>query len=478
MRIKYYAWFVIIGLFIAMGFRLSGQNPMTLYFMETIPQISQTNPAIQPRANKFISLPSVNQAFSSDLALKDVVQKSGSDWVTLNSQRFNFNNLYKVLGTTTNFNEFIDLNLFGFGFKTRKGYFTFSFAERAFVQSGIPSDIFKIMEHGFPDNSHFKLSTLRKKGIVYKQFSLGYSHELTEKLTIGANIKPLFGQLALMTDIDRLSLYTGRLAWEIVADGKIYSSLPIDVESTPGEFPDNIETRDLEGSDIVNKYGTSFSNPGIAADFGAVYKFNGKWTYSAAINNIGFINWHKDLNNLSFMGNYIFDGVGVDASNKDNIDDAIDDILDSLETVLNYNTDHRKFISGLTPSFYLGASYHLNHAISFGFLSRSILQKQNFRQDFSLSANIQPYSFVALSVSLNQRITGSTFAGLGMTFLLGPLQFYILTDHLPLRYSEVHIDSDKFPVNERMKDVTIMTGINIVFGKQGYRDKPLICSGI
>lgn len=465
---------LIVGCLVGLSFGLSGQNPMALYFMETIPQVSQINPAMQPRANRFYAILSVNQVFQSDLAFKDAFQKSGNDWVTLNSERFDYKKLYNVLGSTSNFNEYADINLFGFGFRTQKGYFTFSMSDRIVVQSGIPADLFKIMESGFPDNSHFNFSTLNQKMMAYKQFSFGYSHNITDKLTIGVNLKPLFGQVAMKTDIEKFDLYTNRQAWEIIGEGTIYSSLPIEVDYTQGEFPDEIREQDLEDKDYIERYGTSFKNPGLATDLGAVYKFNGQWTFSAALNNLGFIRWKNDLNNLSFDGNYLFEGVSVDAANKDNIDEAFEDIADSLKTVISWNTSHGKFGTGLTPSFYLGASYHLNPAISLGLLSRSTFQKQNFRQDFSLSANLQPYSFVALNLNLSQRIKGTTHMGLGLTFLAGPVQFFILTDHLPLRYSEVEVDGDTFPVSERMKDITVMTGLNFVFGRHGYRDKPLL----
>ena len=464
---------IFITTFFVWGNCLFSQNPMALYFMETIPQTSQINPAMQPRANGFFALPSVNQVFQSDLAFKDAFQDAGIDWVTLNSKRFDYNKLYKVLGSTANFNEYADINLLGFGFRTGKGYFTFSISERVVIQSGIPSDLFKIMDKGFPDNSHFDLSTLRMKGMAYTQILFGYSHQLNEKLTIGANIKPLFGQVGFNSEIDKLSLYTGRKEWKIVVDGSINASLPIDIESTPGEFPDDITTRDLEAEDFKN-YGTSFSNPGLAADLGAVYKIDDRWTFSAALNNLGYIKWNKDLNNLTFNGTYNFDGISINASNRDSLDDAFDEILDSIKNVVNFNTTHDKFSSGLTPSFYIGTSYHINSSISLRLLSRSTFQKKNFRQDFSISANLQPYSFMALNLNVSQRIKGSTFAGLGLTFLMGPLQFYILTDHLPLRYSEVNFDGDKIPMSKKLKDVTLMTGLNLVFGRHGYRDKPMI----
>ena len=180
------------------------------------------------------------------------------------------------------------------------------------------------------------------------------------------------------------------------------------------------------------------------------------------------------MNNLTFNGTYGFDGISINASNRDSLDEAFDEILDSIKNVVNFNTNHDKFTSGLTPSFYLGTSYHINPSISLGLLSRSTFQKKNFRQDFSLSANIQPYSFVAMNLNVSQRIKGSTFVGLGLTFLMGPLQFYILTDHLPIRYSEVDFDGDKIPMSKKLKDVTVMTGLNFVFGKNGYRDKPML----
>jgi hypothetical protein len=473
MTIRYIARILFISTFFIWAAGISGQNPMALYFMETIPQTSQINPAMQPRANGFFALPSVNEVFQSDLAFKDVFQDAGSEWVTLNSKRFNYNKLFDVLGSTANFNEYADVNLLGFGFRTGKGYFTFSLSERVVIQSGIPSDLIKIGDRGFADNSHFDLSTMRQKGMAYTQILFGYSHQLSEKLTLGANIKPLFGQVGFMSEIDKLSLYTGRNEWKLVVDGSISASLPIDVESTPGEFPDDIEAKDLETEDYIN-YGTSFSNPGLAADFGAVYKFDDRWTFSAALNNLGYIKWNKDLNNLTFNGTYAFDGISINASNRDSLDEAFDEILDSIKNVVNFNTTHDKFSSGLTPSFYLGTSYHINPSISLGLLSRSTFQKKNFRQDFSLSANIQPYNSFALNFNVSQRIKGSTFAGLGLTFLMGPLQFYILTDHLPLRYSEVDFDGDKIPMSKRLKDVTVMTGLNFVFGKNGYQDKPML----
>src|SRR5690554_8149992 len=68
----------VAGLLFLAG-QVKAQDPMGLYFMETIPQTKHTNPAMQPRANGFFALPNVNQLFQSDLAFSDVFQDVGSE---------------------------------------------------------------------------------------------------------------------------------------------------------------------------------------------------------------------------------------------------------------------------------------------------------------------------------------------------------------------------------------------------------------
>jgi hypothetical protein len=202
------------------------------------------------------------------------------------------------------------------------------------------------------------------------------------------------------------------------------------VEGEPGDFPESVEGREMSASDW-SSYLSAFKNPGIALDMGAVYALNDQWEFSAALNNLGFIKWTEDLNSLSFNGIYSFKGLEVDGSNKDDLDAAVDAIGDSLKTVINYGVGQEQFSMGLIPGLYMGASYNLNHAISFGFLSRSQFQKNNFRQDFNLSANLQPYSFVALNVNYSLRVNGGNGLGTGVSLLMGPLQLFLLADYHP-----------------------------------------------
>jgi hypothetical protein len=466
----------LAALFTLSVIQVRAQIPMSLYYMETIPQSNQLNPGMAPRANFYVSLPSVFAGFQNDVAFKDVLQKvNDHEWVTPLNNQFDYAKLYDKLGDALNTNLNGNIGIIGLGVRSGRDYFTFQFSEKVVMQSGLPSDLFKIGEIGLPNGTLYDFSTLRIKAYAYKEISLGYTREITDQITLGVHLKPLFGQVAAMTDIESFSLKIGREMYDVSMMSDVYTSMPMTVYSRPNEFPDSTEFNDMDASEAVSKYATSFKNPGLAVDLGGIYKLNEDWIFSAALNNLGFINWNEDLNSLHTTGTYHFEGINVTAENWDSLENTLDEIADDLEEVLDHQAGHDKFTTGLTPNVFLGASYRLNHAVTVGALSKSTFQKQNFRQEFALSANYNPYRFVSLNMSLNSRIKGSTYLGMALAWYMGPLQVYLATDHIPLFYSQFETeDGDKFPIPERLKDVNIMLGMNLVFGSKGFRDSPMI----
>ncbi|MDR1673380.1 MAG: DUF5723 family protein [Bacteroidales bacterium] len=463
---------------------VQAQTPMSLYFMETVPQISQMNPAYQPRANGYLSLPSIGFDFRSDFAVKDMLQQQGDRWYTPIEKQFDYALLRKSIGKkAAMLNSNVDVDIIGFGFRTGNGYLSFGISEHVVVNTALPSDLFKITESGFPDETSLDFSPLRIQAVAYKQFRIGYSTKINDKLSIGVNVKPLFGQVAIATDIRKFTLHTGEYQWDVYAQGDIYSSAPYEVTTdSEGKIDDTELREDLEtNEDWIRQYGTGFNNPGIAVDLGATYRINERFVVSAALNNLGFISWKDDLNGVAFNGNYTFNGVEYDVT--DDRDDLFDDLLDSLENAINYHVQHDKFNTKLAPVFYAGANYQLTKAVSAGLLSRTTFWRKGVRQNFNLSLYLQPYSFVALNVGANYQVKGNVYLGGGFTFFFGPLQFYFLTDYVPVRYSTIRIDDgneigDEIPyIPERQKTVTFRTGLNLIFGRHGYVNKPMLDRG-
>ena len=476
MKIKQYILILTFTFFSGI-FMAGGQNPMGLYFMETIPQSSQLNPAMQPRAHVYVTLPSPGLQIQSDLGFTDVFQEqSGGEWVTPLSSRFTYDDLYNTAGKSATLNNNLGVDVFGLGFRSGKDYFSLTLSVKNEMQVGLPSDLFQITESGFPNGQNFDFSSFRVKEAVYHELALGYSRQWNDYLTFGVRLKPLFGIAGGVSKIDQFHLSTSRERWNMTVDGTVYSSAPLDVQESPeeGEFPESIEARELE-DDEATDYVSSLQNGGLAADMGVVYEHTEDWTFSAALNNLGFVSFKNDLNHLSFNGSYGFDGISVDGTDEDNFDQAFDDVVDSMETVIDYGVSHENFSVPLTPSLNVGASYQWTPSVSFGLLSQSRFQKYNLSQAFNLSANIQPYSFVALNLNYSNRLNGGSGLGTAVSFLLGPLQLFMAADYLPTQYANVSFDDgDSVAIPHKQKDLSLRFGLNFIFGRHGFRNEPMI----
>ena len=457
------------------------RQPHSLYFMNTIPQVSQMNPAFQPRANGYVMLPNVNIDVVSDLAVKDVFQKKGNKWHTPLEKQYDYDKLYKSIGKeATMINTGVDVDILGFGFRTGNGYFSFGISEHVTGNFALPSDLFKITENGFPDGTKLDFSPLRTQGIAYMQILIGYSGKVNDKLTIGVNVKPLFGQAAIATDIRKFKLYTGEEQWDLDAEGSIYTSSPSNVTMDAEGKIDKWKVRDLskeyKTKDWINNYGTALNNPGIAFDFGAVYQLDERFAISASLNNLGFISWKQDLNGITFNDTYSFKGVEFDVSKDETFKDLFKSLLDSIADIMDYKVQHDRFKTALAPVFHTGATYQLSKSISVGLLSRSVFWRKGIRQSFNASFNLQPYSFFALNANATYQVKGNVYLGGGFTlFPLLPLQIYVLVDYAPVHYSTLRFnDVEKFSVSERQKSVTVRAGLNIIFGKHGNKNKPML----
>ena len=477
--------FIFIMLALCATLNSQVRQPHSLYFMETIPQISQMNPALQPRANFYVMLPSVNVDLLSDLAVKDIFQQQGNKWHTPVESQYDYAKLRRSIGKkSTMLNGAADVDLLGFGFRMGNNYFSFGISEHIAVNTALPSDLFKIPEKFFPNGTALDFSPLRTQGIAYMQLRFGFSYQVTDKLTVGVNLKPIFGQFAVATKVDKFMLRSGEQQWELDGKGNIYSSAPIDIimKEDDKDKIDEIEFRDFddyEVNDWVNSYATGFNNPGIAFDLGATYQYNERLTLSASLNNLGFIAWNKDLNSIAFNGKYTFEGLYYDIS--DDNDDPFGTLIDSIANAMNYNVRHDKFKTPLAPVLHVAASYRLTPAVSVGLMSRTVFWNKGVRQSFNTTLSLQPYSFVSMNVGATWQVKSNVFFGGGFTFLLGPLplQFYLLVDNAPVYYSTLKInDNEPIPyIPERLKTLTMRTGLNLIFGRHGYVNKPMLNKG-
>ena len=454
------------------------RQPHSLYFMETIPQITQMNPAFQPRANVYVMLPGVNASMISDLAMKDICQQQKKNWYIPIQKDYDYSKLWESIGEkkTVGFKTGVDIDIIGYGLRVGDGYFSFGISEHINTKLTLPSELFKLAEQlDSQGRLAFDFSALHAQSMSYMQLRFGYSHKLNDRLTVGMNIKPLLGQAAFVSEVEKFRLVREGTKWNTELKGNISTS------KIAGniEWDDEKEIYDVMSKNFDDyrtrdwiKYGFDFSNPGIAFDIGAAYRITERLEVSAALNNLGFVSWKDDLKWFSSGINATFD----EEFTEDEINEWLESLKDELNHSLEFREQQDKFKMKLAPVFQTGVSYRFTRSVSAGFLSRSVFWENNFRQSFNVSGYFQPYSFFALSAGTTWHVKSNFNMSTGLTFLLGPLQIYFFADNIPTRFSTLKDEEGeeikRIPLH--IRTFTTRVGINLVFGQHGFTNKPMM----
>jgi hypothetical protein len=485
---------VTLGFVLSLGFTSQAQQMLSLYYLETIPQVQNLNPAMAPRANGYLGIPLASSTYFSintDMFGSEMVQKYNGEWITLTNAGYDYAPFYKRIGKAANISAHQVVVPIQFGFKGKKGYYSFSWSEKVNMALAIPKDFFTIMDvGGFPDGSHYDFSAFGINAQYYREMSFGYSYNYMSKLRLGFHAKYLQGLVAVKTDISQFKLNTGVDQWDIALKADAYISSPVEILTDSAGYPNGIGELPSTTKEIIDMGLLNFSNPGIAGDFGAIYEHNDVWTFSMALNDLGFIKWNGGLKSYSAGGTYTFKGINLDGLNIDSLDMATNELLDSIKSVIKSKVGNKSFITGLGPKLYFGAKYNINHYFSLGGLSRTVFAKNDFQQEFNVSANLNLYHFLTSTINYTYSINGANTFGFGLAVRGGPIQFYIAADYLPYAYRNYTIENTstaadnvnstadkttKRPITPASFDnFNVMFGLNILFGAKGFRDEPML----
>lgn len=479
MKFKYILPIIILSLLIGSS-DIKAQDPMSLYFLENVPQSNFVNPAKAPRANAFIGIPGVNTVyfdFNTNLPINTLIQNTDTGAVLPNSKYYDFNKLYDKIGEGAKVRAYQSVSPIFFGFRTKRGsYWTFSMSNKLKVNSNVNSDVFKIAEYAFPENTDISFSQTGLDAQVYQEYALGYSRDINKKLRIGGRVKLLQGSGSIKSDITSLNIHTGKYVWNLDAKGDIYSSGPLEVTLDDEGEIDDVDFKDIDADKALKDYAYSFENMGFAIDLGAEYKLNHAWSFTASLNDLGFIKWGKDLNSIHFNGQYDFEGLEIDNDNADSLDNAVSDLMDTIKAVVDYRSGKKGYKTGIGTMLHVGGQYHVNHAMSFGLLSRSTFDRNYFHQEFNVSTNFNLYNSLTANINYNLALNGENYLGMGLALRGGPLQFYVMLDHIPTSYTTYKIEDNNGKSDEYFgpydpRSFNIMFGFNLLFGPHGFKDK-------
>ncbi len=434
---------------------LYGQADRSLYYLPILPNARTVNPAIYPQYNFYVGIPflsSVKTGFENTFKYEDIFQKRG-DSLYLDREYILENLDDQNVGNINLMEE-----LFTIGIKAKKNYFHFRIADIFNANVSIGKELVRFMLYGNGSEYYLgKTATFDKNDLnltYYREYSLGYSRQVTGKLNLGVNLKYLQGIANVYTENLNVSLTTDPDDFTLYAqtDIKINTSIPWSESSS---------------FDAVDAF-TSTGNPGFAVDLGGFYTLNEKWAFSASVLNLGKIDWKENLKNYKtedpgkvvvFSGFDLDDFLDDGSLEQDNIDKVLDSIADELGIV----EVKEAYKAPIPTTMMLNANYNLGLKNQFtGLVSAQFLEDQiwpsfsvAYTRKFSKSINLM-FSYTAFPDSyLN--------LGAGFAANLGPLQFYLVSENIvaPFLLTQTNFFQVRF-------------GFNLVFDGKKKVEQPIV----
>lgn len=469
--------------------RVSAQNSQVLYFMN-LPQNHLVNPALRPSNSVYIGLPvvsGINLNINNNFVnFSDVIMKGQpkDSIISFLHPGYNVDKFLAKIKDKNSLEPEATFQLLGVGFSVGKDSYIFlDINDRIEGNFVLPGDLFRLAlkgNEGFV-GSKIDLSSLRADMKYYREFGVGISRNYTDKLRIGIKGKLLFGIADASIDNNSLGITVNDdFSHTLNADMSVNMSGPVSVFMDSKHNIDSIVFDDnrLNTASGRNDFFSGKKNMGLGLDIGATYDLTDKIVLSAAITDLGFIRWKKDVTNLTAKNQFKFSGLNMlDVINgSKTIDEVGQDMLDSLKNAFTVSNTKSPFTTYLPFGISFGGSYNVTKKISFGFLSYSRIIGKQIREALTLSANINLGSSLSTSVSYTAANHRYDNLGAGLALRAGITQFYLLADRIPLIWNRIKDDNSNMVIPANWNTVNLRLGMNLVFGNRVKEksDKPMI----
>lgn len=405
---------------------IAAQNNFVLHNFDAVPQNYLTNPAIKNSSRFVIGFPalsSVHVGLNNSTNFSKLFKENNP---FSNSYEFNSSDLTSVLGDRNRINVNIQEDILFAGFRIPKGFLSFGVSAQVDAGVGIDKELAELFSYGSNEpgfmNKTIDLSEMDIDITSYLQYHIGLSVDATEKLTIGSRFKYLVGLATLSFETFNATINTQFL------NNELSSIIDADflVNASFYGAPDILDSINMDNFDLRDALFGS-KNKGMAFDFGAQYSLNDRIQLSASLIDLGFISWKTNVATYTYNLDEVDLG-GFDGFDSD--DDRFQEVIDSLSSKFNFIELNNHFRTTLATKYYLSASYKLDAKSWVDLLFYGRSRNSNLQTAVSVGINRQFGDILGLKA--NYSIIQRSFAnlGLGVSFKLGPMQLYLLSDNI------------------------------------------------
>lgn len=420
-------------------FGLSAQNIHSGYHSNAFILNSNSNPASFPEAKVVVGFPALSHlslGLQSPLSLNELFKKGEDD-----SLRLNIPSIPSFLDDKDALLLNARNQLFYLGFKVGKKKNIF-----AYLGDEIVADVGLKLSGNLVDyltkgnaqflNRQMNFNDQQLDVSVYNSFYIGISSVIDDNLNVGTRIKFLNGIANVNSESLNLGFYTDS------------TSIPIFQTAMLADV--NIMTSGLSSSS------DPLLNSGFAVDLGASYKYNKKFEFSLAINDLGSINWAEENNEFYTTdgeAEFVIDGLIQSSSGDEDLEAQLEEITDSLSTTMEPITTTGSYKTKLNSSVFLGVAYTLNKQHSFSLLFHTRKNLDSRLNVINLGYQFQVVESLQLLASY-QNFNGLSNLGTGFVWSPGALQMHLILDNM--------LAADLFDA----KNLFLQLGFSLQFGKK------------
>jgi hypothetical protein len=408
--------------------------------MHSLPEANYLNPAVQIECGVFVGLPLVS-SFHMNVANSGFIAGKAITLYTDGSIRRKSDLQISSFPSRKYFLSEFHSVLLAAGLKRNEYYYSFTITEKNNTMVGYTPDLIDFIYNG---SQNFEGQLLGLKGTRavmnhLREYSFGISKEYSSKLVIGVKAKILFGKFNFNTGNSSFGLFVeeGTQAIRFDINGGYNSSLPWALqEQAPGIY--RFET--VYEASLLNRL-LNRNNPGIAFDFGFIYRYDDRWTISGSLLDLGLIWYRNNLSNYKIDGNEIYQG----PFGQGQVTDAyLWDVFDDWNLNMTESLTANPYIYFLDPRLYLGAARKLNNRYDLNFLLYNRLLPGKLQTGITVSLLTNPEK--AFQATTSWSYMNGSFLNLGAGFRYGrrPVQIYAVTDNilgfiLPLSTKNVNL---------------------------------------
>jgi len=380
----------------------------------------------------------------------------------------------------------LDVSLLKFGFYTGKSFWSFNSTVKTHIDANIPKSLFEFAKVGLDSEQakSYNFKNTQANAQAYIEMALGYSRSLLDdNLIVGLRPKFLIGLFDMSFKIEDLTLNAGLDQWTVSSRAVLRGSAPIGLTPTydedDGKF-DGIDFADVNSaSDIKPGYGLgidiggSYALAGLKLPDNKLGEILSNITISAALNDVGFISWKQQKNNIkleSTLSNQIVTGnfeIDPNADEEDDLDSQLDEIKENLEDILDLQGGN---IAKRTSYLRMKMNWELEYEFIREKLFAGLLSSTQFNAsrpvtELTLSGTYRPARWFAFA--LNYSFIHNKFNSFGTAIHIAPkagLHLFVASDYMVYHMSPQYLPTSSKAVNFNL-------GIVVPIGKRRIADE-------